>query len=172
MCEGLRIALEHAKDKRRFIVLEGMYAESLVARKLLENGRVVEFHAPHFDLLVDGKHRVEVKCGKLFEYSAGASFGKGNQIKEKKFDYCVFVIIDEDNYKPVKFFVFSANELEECATPRPKMTTPDTPSILFYYRDFEEFKAESERTGERIFDIERTLHARPEIFENRWDKIR
>jgi len=41
MCEGLRIALKHAKDKRRFIVLEGMYAESLVTLKLFENGNTI-----------------------------------------------------------------------------------------------------------------------------------
>ena len=171
MLEGLRIALKYAKDRRRFAVLEGMYAESLVAMKLLMNKRIVEFHSPPFDLLVDGKKKIEVKCGKLWDYGAGASFGKGNQIRENKFDYCVFVIIDKDSFKPKKFFVFSIKELKECTTLRPKMTKPETPSILFYYKDFDEFEVESERTGEPVFNIEKKLHTHPEWFEDRWDKI-
>ena len=171
MSDGLAIALKHFKD-RRFTTLQGTYAECLVAQKLLEKNHVVEFCSPQFDLLVDGKIRVEVKCGKFWEFGASASFGKGDQIRDKKFDYCVFVVIDRDVLEPRKFFVFSINELEECATKRPKMTMSETPSILFFYRDFSEFERESEKTDEPIFNIERKLHNNPELFENAWDKIR
>jgi len=170
MSQGLKVALKYVKD-RRFVVLEGIYAESLVALKLLQNGHSVDLRAPQFDLLTDGKHRIEVKCGKLFEYGAGASFGKGDQITENKFDYAIFVIIDKEALEPRKFFVFTAKELKECAILRPKMTTSETPSILFYYRDFDEFKRESERTGEPIFNVEKRLHRHPELYGDRWDKI-
>lgn len=170
MSQGLRIAMKYVKD-RRFITLEGIYAESLVAQKLLENGRNVIFHAPEFDLLIDKKSRIEVKCGKLYNYGAGASFGKGIQIVEKKFDYCVFVIIDQEDFKPKKFFIFKIDELEECAKLRPKLTTKETPSILFYYKDLKEFQEESRRTGEPILNIEISLLSHPELYENRWDKI-
>ena len=171
MSNGLKIALRYAKGKRRFVVLEGMYAESLVAQKLSENGRTVEFHGGRYDLEVDGRHRVEVKCGKLWEFGASASFGKGKQITGEWFDYCVFVIIDKETFHPLKFFVFSREELKECDTYRPEMTMKETPSILFYYRDFKEFVKESKRTGEPIFNIEKKLHRHPEEFQDRWDKI-
>ena len=170
MSEGLAIALNYFKD-RRCTTLQGTYAECLVAQKLLEKNHVVEICSPQFDLFVDGKIRVEVKCGKLWEFGASASFGKGDQIREKKFDYCVFVIIDQVTLEPRNFFVFTLSELEECATLRPKMTMKATPSILFFYRNFEEFKKTSEETGEPIFNIERKLYNNPELFENAWDKI-
>ena len=171
MSDGLKIALKYAKGKRRFVVIEGMYAESLVAQKLLENGRTVEFHGGKYDLKVDGEHRIEVKCGKLWDFGASASFGKGKQIKEEWFDYCVFVVIDSENFNPNRFFIFSREELEECATHRPQMTMNETPSILFYYRDFKEFEEESEKKGEPIFKIERSLHNHTEEFQDKWDKI-
>ena len=171
MSNALKIALKYAKGKARFVVIEGMYAESLVAQKLLENGRNVEFHGGKYDLEVDEKHRIEVKCGKLWKYGAGASFGTGKQITKEQFDYCVFVIIDKETFHSLKFFVFSREELKECATYRPEMTTKETPSILFYYRDFKEFVKESKRTGEPIFNIEKKLHHHPEEFQDRWDKI-
>lgn len=171
MLNGLKMALRYAKGKRRFVVIEGMYAESLVAQKFMKNGRAVEFHGGRFDLEVDGKYRIEVKCGKLWEFGASASFGKGKQIAEEWFDYCVFVIIDGETFHPLKFFVFSRKELKECATYRPEITMKETPSILFYYRDFKEFVRKSETTGEPIFNIEKRLHHHPEKFQDRWDKI-
>jgi hypothetical protein len=61
--------------------------------------------------------------------------------------------------------------VEECTLPRPKMTMKQTPSILFYYKDFKEFEKESRKTGEPIFKVEENLCNHPEQFENRWDKI-
>ena len=114
---------------------------------------------------------MEVKCGKLWRYGAGASFGDGKQIEKKKFGYCVFVIINKETLYPLKFFVFNRIELAECKIHRPKMTKKETPSILFYYEDFREFEKESEDTGEPIFMVERRLHFHPEQFLERWDKI-
>jgi hypothetical protein len=170
MSEGLRIAMKHSKSIR-FTTLEGMYAESLVAQKLLENGRNVVFHAPDFDLLVDGGLKIEVKCGLLYNYGAGASFNKGTQIIERKFDYCVFVVIDRENFKPEKFFIFTRKQLAECTKLRPRLTTKETPSILFYYKDLKEFQEDARKAGEPIFDIEIDLSLHPELYENRWDKI-
>ena len=171
MSEGLRIALKYSKDKYRFIALEGMYAESLVAMKLLENEYNVDFHGPQFDLLVDGKKQIEVKCGVLKTWGAGASFGMGKQITEDKFDYCVFVVLDRDkDYEPIKFFVFSREELKECGKHRPDLTEPNTPSILFYYKNAKDLE-ESEKKGELVFTIERELVYYPEKFEDKWDKI-
>lgn len=167
---GLKTALKYAKDARRVMALQGMYAESLVAKKLLENKHSVEFHSPPFDLSVDREKRMEVKCGKLWIWGAGASFGKGNQITENKFDFCVFVVIHADTYEPLKYFVFTLEELKECAAPRPDLTEPNTPCILFYYRDSKNLE-ESKAKGELVFEIEKELVDHPEKFENRWDKI-
>jgi len=170
MSKGLAIALKYIKD-RRFTNLESAYGECLVAQKLVENNHVVEFKQPQFDLLVDGKIRVEVKCGELWDYGASASFGKGDQIREKKFNYCIFVIIDRVTFEPKNFFVFSINELEECTILRPKWTMPDTSSALFFYKDFMEFEKDSKEKGEPIFNIEKQLCDNPKLFDNQWNKI-
>jgi len=175
MSDGLKIALKHAYvagDILKVRVIQGMYAESLVAEKLLEKGYTFKFHRRP-DLLVCGAYGVEVKCGKLFRHHASAKFGTGKQIREKEFSHCVWVIIDKDSLEPVKRFVFTVDELKECATPRPRMTGKykNIPCILFFYKNFEDLVKESEKAGEPIFDIEKKLHYHPKEFEERWDKI-
>lgn len=172
MSEGLAIAMKYIKD-RRFTTLEGIYAECLVAQKLQENNHVVKFQSPQYDLLVDEKNRVEVKCGELWDFGASAHFSKGDQIQEKKFDYCIFVVIVRETFEPRNFFVFSIKELEECTVSRPKMAkkAKAKSSVLFFYRNLREFEDKSQRTGEPIFNIERKLCNNPKLFDNAWDKI-
>lgn len=149
-----------------------MYAESLVAQRLTEKGHTVEFHGPPFDLLVDEKHKVEVKSGKLWTLHASAKFGLGKQIRGKKFDYCVFVMIDRNSLEPLKFLVFSRQELEDCLTPRPRMGKKNNPCILFFYKKIEDLVEKAEKSGEPVLEIERKLHRTPEEFADRWDKIK
>jgi len=165
---GLRIALKYAKYGLRVGQLQGFYFESLVAKKLLENGHAVAFHEPPFDLLVDGNERIEVKSGKFGKEYASAEF-KGEQIKENKFDFCVFVIIHADSYEPMKFLVFSRGELEELFA-RPRSYTNFPPCTLFYYNDIK-YLEQYEKRGETVLQLERELVLHPEKFEDRWNKI-
>ena len=218
--DGLEKTLDCLTDYRRIKVIKPMYIEVLVALKLLEEGHKVEPFQRVFDIFVDDKHRIEVKSGEMGRYSASASFGKGSQIRQNKFDYCVFVVLEMrkaktmcklcgkevqpstvrgggrrkhlrkahgikatlSNYaqyfrypkqagKIKEMFVFTREELKECVTPRPKMTEPETPCILFWFEDFEDFLKYAVDTGEPIFEIERELHEHPENFKNRWEKI-
>jgi len=90
----LEKTLDCLTDYRRIKVIKPMYIEVLVALKLLEEGHKVEPFQRVFDILVDDKHRIEVKSGEMGRYNAGASFGKGSQIRQNKFDYCVFVVLE------------------------------------------------------------------------------
>jgi len=218
--DGLKKTLDYLIDYRRIREIKPLYIESLVALKLLEEGHKVEPFQRVFDILVDDKHRIEVKSGEMGRYCASASFGKGSQIRQNKFDYCVFVVLEMRKAKTIckicgkevqpstvrgggrrkhlreahgieaslsnyaqyfsyplgagrvrEIFVFSREELKECITPRPKMTEPETPCILFWFENFEDFLKYAVDTGEPIFEIEQKLHEHPENFRNRWDKI-
>jgi hypothetical protein len=92
------------------------YVEYRVAFELAKRGRVVQVLNERDDksadtYLPEEGIKVEVKSGKFVYSSSCASFGTGRQIKEAKFDYCVFVPYDENRIK--EFLVFSREELAE-----------------------------------------------------------
>ena len=165
--EALRAA--EIEDNRIFPI----YAEYLVALKLSQVGFSVQVvNRRSYDILLNGNVRIEVKTGK-HEYGvcAAASFSKGNQIRDKKFHYCIFVTYDRLRVKEI--LVFSREELEEVALrPRgsPVVRYPKTnPCILLRYDNLEDYLNNME--GLEKLDIEVELHKHPERFLNRWDKI-
>lgn len=97
------------------------YIEYWVANELMKIGYNVHIvNRKSYDLLLPKENtRIEVKSGKWDGPNAAASFGKGSQIAEGKFDYCVFVAY-EINYKIFQAMIFSREELVEVAgRPRP-----------------------------------------------------
>jgi len=122
--------------------------------------------------LPEEKVRVEVKSGK-YEGCSCASFGKGKQIDEGKFDYCVFVpyhdnVLDE-------FLVFSREELADVANRKMKKFArfPTTnPCMLVRCDSYDDLKSLLDESGERILSVEKELHMHTERFEDRWDKIK
>ena len=97
------------------------YVEYRVAFELAKRGHVVQLLNRRDDkkadiYLPEENIRVEVKSGKFVYGSSCASFGKGRQIRERKFDYCVFVTYDENKIK--EFLVFRREEIKEVANRR------------------------------------------------------
>jgi hypothetical protein len=149
-----------------------IYAEYLVALKLAEVRREVEVvNRRSYDILVNGNVRVEVKSGKYEDGCAAASFGKGGQIRDAKFDYCIFVSYDGPKVREI--LVFNREELKEVANkPRGRTVVryPKTnPCILLRYDNVWDYYAAVEQ--QEWLEIEVELHKHPERFLNRWDKI-
>jgi hypothetical protein len=128
------------------------------------NGRAREadIYLPKSDL------RVEVKTGKHSGSSSAASFGMGNQIKDVKFEACVFLPYDA---RVREFLIFDREELVEVAEkPRPKLAAfPETNAcLLLRYASYTDFE---NSIGKDALEIEKKLHKHPRMFKNRWDKI-
>jgi len=169
--EGALNAFKSAgiEDTRIFAI----YGEYLVALKLMPLGFDVEVvNKRSYDILLDDRIKVEVKTGKHEDGSSAASFYKGEQIKDGKFDYCVFVSYDGLQVK--EMLVFTRHELEEVALrPRgsPIVRYPKTnPCILLRYDTLNQYLNSME--GLTKLDIELELNKHPEKFINRWDKIK
>ena len=169
--EGTLEALRSAnrEDNRMF----SLYAEYLVALQFAQLGFNAEVvNKRSYDVLLNDDLRIEVKTGK-YEYSgAAASFGKGKQIKDAMFDYCIFLTYHGLRVKET--LVFSRRELEEVALkPRGSSVVryPETnPCILLRYDSLENYLNGIEESDR--LDIEVELHKHPEKFVNRWDKVK
>jgi len=122
--------------------------------------------------LIKNSNRSEVS-GKLVYRSSCASFGKGSQIKEGRFDYCVFVPYDE-KYRIKEILIFKRSELVEVAD-KPCMNFarfPRTnPCILVRCDNYDNLKNRLEPYKEQILKIEEELHKHPERFKDAWNKI-
>lgn len=151
--------------------------EYRVALELTRRGHTVQLLNKRDDkgadiYLPEENIKVEVKSGKFVYGSSCASFGKGRQIKEARFDYCVFVPYDENKVK--EFLIFSKDELVEVANyPRVKFARfPKTnPCMLVRCDSFDDLKSRLEPFGEKPLKIEEKLHKYPEKFMERLDKI-
>jgi len=151
-----------------------IYSEYWVANELTKIGYNVEVLSRRsFDLLIPEKNiRIDVKSGKFGGLNAAASFGKGSQIKEAKFDYCVFTTYDVD-LTIKEAMVFTREELKEVAEkPRPHLAAHPTtnPCLLLRYESLEKYKQDVEKKD--MLNIEIQLHEHPEKFVKRWDKIK
>ncbi|MDH5483337.1 MAG: hypothetical protein OEY22_10770 [Candidatus Bathyarchaeota archaeon] len=152
-----------------------IYIEYWVANELVKFGHNVQIvNRRSFDILLPEKGvRIEVKSGKYNGVVAGASFGKGDQIKNAAFDYCVFATYDID-LRVEESMVFRLQELEEIAKkPRTKkvaMYPKTNPCILLRYDSFDQYLRYIEK-GDRL-EIELNLHKFPEKYVNRWEKIK
>jgi hypothetical protein len=150
-----------------------IYAEYWVANELAKRGHEVEVVSRRsHDLFLPAKNlRIEVKSGKYYGMGSGASFYKGSQITDGKFDYCVFVSYDID-FQIKEALIFSRKELEEVATkPRPQLAAhPTTNSCLLLRYDTLESYLRNVAEKDRL-DIEIDLHKHPERYSDSWSKI-
>ncbi|MHA1974514.1 MAG: hypothetical protein ACTSW1_16060, partial [Candidatus Hodarchaeales archaeon] len=113
--------------------------------------RSADLYIPELDRLV------EVKSG-----HECASFGSGSQIKNEKFDYCVFYPVVNGWIDDA--YVFSLEELKELP-PRPEYAKHKTNQyLLFFSGDYETYKNEVD-PQDRI-KIEKRLHKTPEKYKN------
>ena len=150
------------------------YIEYWVANELAKRGYKVEIvNRRSYDLLLPEENiRIEVKSGKYDGIGAGASFYNGHQIKDAKFDYCIFATYDID-FRIKEVMIFSREELMEVANkPRPKLAAHPTtnPCLLLRYNSLEQYVQRIE--ANQWLEIELDLHKYPEKFINNWNKIR
>ena len=129
----------------------------------------------------DEKIRIQVKTGKWRRYpfgsdvmySADASFGKGTQIKKKRFDYLVFIIHDYIEIREI--LIFSIDELQEIDA-RPTMAGDPkrNPCLLSRVGSIEKWEKwiEFYNITDPIYEIERDIIKHPEKYVDRWDKIK
>lgn len=151
-----------------------IYVEYWVANELAKRGHNVEvMNRRSYDLLLPEENiRIEVKSGKFDGGGATASFSKGHQIRDAKFDYCVFATYDID-FRIKEAMIFSREELVEVAIkPRSNFARyPSTnPCLLLRYNSLEDYMQKVE-TDKRL-DIEVDLHKNPEKYLYNWSKIK
>ena len=157
------------------------YAEYLIAFILSKRGLNIQLLNEREDVgadlyLADKGIRIEVKSGKCDKDDwAVASFGQGEQIKKKKFDYCVFVVFDKRKEGKVKeIFVFTRNELKEVMRPRKGIAAHvDTnPCLLMRAPSIKKYNEYIKKYKSQALSIERDLNSRPGRYRQKWCKIR
>jgi hypothetical protein len=178
----LATALRELGDRKlRDSGIRQRYAEFFVALALQKGGHTVQILDEREDTsadlyLRDEKLKVEVKSGKCHDDDnwAYASFGKGNQISKKKFDYCVFVTFNCDQETIRDVLVFSRNELEEIQKRRKGVAKHEStnPCIMMYVPNLKDLDSWIKESGKRAFKIERDVHRFPRRFRNAWNKIK
>lgn len=157
------------------------YAEFFVALELRKIGHAVQMLDEREDTSADlylpnEKIKVEVKCGKCHNDDnwAYASFGKGNQIGAKKFNYCVFVTFNCGKESIRDVLVFSIEELEETKERRKGIAKHEStnPCIFMYAPNLKDFDDWVKESGKRAFKVERDVHRFSRRFKNAWRKIK
>ena len=151
-----------------------IYIEYWVANELAKRGHNVEvMNRRSYDLLLlEENTRIEVKSGKYNGVGATASFYKGHQIKDEKFDYCVFATYDID-FRIKEVMVFSREELLEVANkPRASFAAHPTtnPCLLLRYNGLEDYLQRVK--ADKRLEIELDLHKHPEKYISNWGKIK
>jgi hypothetical protein len=173
--EGVLLELKNAKLSDRAIPCK--YAEYLVAQKLAKRGHTVQLlnrrdNSADIFLLDIGK-RVEVKSCRVDEDGwANASFSEGHEIQRKRFDYCVWVIMDD--YGTVKHtFIFTVDELKEVCTKRPKLIGQlSNQCLLLLAPSLKDFNDYVTKMGEPVFRVEKDLLNNPAKYRDAWLKIK
>jgi hypothetical protein len=154
------------------------FAVYLVALKLAEKGYEVRVPAEkgkkgRADIYIPYMNvKIEVKSGRRRYDCSTASFGDGQQIKQRKFDYCAFLTFRGNMVNEI--FIFSLEELKEIAEkPRPALADYKGTNVcmLLKYDNLEEAEKNIRYFSEKLLNIEIELHKHPEKFLNRWDKI-
>jgi hypothetical protein len=183
---SLELVVEHLEKALKVLSSVGIederlmsrYVEYRVALELSKRGHKVQLLNERSDksadiYIPDTKIRVEVKSGKFVYGFCCASFGRGSQIKEGKFDYCVFIPYDK-SYRIKEFLIFKRSELTEVAEkPHEKCVRfrYTNPCVLFRCDNYEDLKSIFNYYGEQPLEIEEELHKHPEKFKDAWDKI-
>jgi hypothetical protein len=155
--------------------------------------RIKELH-PEWNITVSGavnsadvlcekngnKIKIQVKTGKWESYNFGsdvfcsgdASFGKGTQIRERRFNFLVFLILNETNIRET--LVFSIDELNEIS-PRPNMVRYKETNncLLSRVESVEKWEKWMKFYGinEPIYNVERDIVDNPSKYVNQWEKI-
>jgi|SRR6185437_16127791 len=149
------------------------YAEFLVAKKLLDLKHPIKFLSGRKSAdicLTNTNEQVEVKtCRVKCNKWAYASFGDGNQIKNGKFDYCVWVVFNEKEIP--QCFVFTKKELAKVKVRRGYGGFKNNCCLLTYATSSEEFEKWMKENDFQPFEIERKLIQNPKRFLEAWDKI-
>lgn len=126
----------------------------------------------------DKKNRIiiEVKTGlikkdswkELFLTSANAIFSSNQSKNANSFQFAVFLV--HENYeKIIKTFVFSKKELKELEV---LAKNKSSKYLISYVESLEELTKWREREHKIIFELEKFLVKKPEMFQERWDKIK
>lgn len=181
--ESLETALtEIARAGLKDRDIRHVYSEFRVASLLADRGhsvqvlgerevRSADIYLPHI------RKRVEVKSCKAYEEDgqvdwAYASFAKGNQIKNDKFDYCVFVVFDRSSEKVRTTFVFTKDELKEVANIRENLVAAHQRDTNFCFLCCAPTLEAYQSWGVKPFRIERDLLRHPKKYLDAWDKIK
>jgi len=164
------IGMTEHEDTRIMPIYIEYWVASKIAEKTEHEADIVNRRG--YDILLPEKNiRIEVKSGKFDGFVSGASFGMGSQIRDGKFDFCIFVTYDID-FRPREAMIFKREELIEVADkPRPEVARyPKTnPCLLLRYDTLEDYMRTIDEKIQLRLEID--LHKHPEKFVNRWDKI-
>ena len=160
--------------------LRHRYAEYLVASVLSKKGYDVQLSNERANTkadiyLADKGISVEVKSGKCDKDGwAVASFGTGDQIKKRKFDYCVFLTFSKKGEGKVRdIFIFTRGELKGLRPRKEIAIHTDTNSVLLLLApSLQEYRKEMQAYRSRIPKIEYDLNKNPRKYSEKWNKIR
>lgn len=156
------------------------YAEYKVAFELAKKGHEVQLgkerdNNTSADIYLPRiKKKVEVKSGRWKSGRWCASFYNGSQIKNGKFDYCVFVQFFPEKSRPKGFLVFTRKELEEVAKkPRKELAKhPKTnPCLLLYFSSRKEHRTYVKEHNSSMLEIEKDVYKHPKKYKD-WGKIK
>jgi hypothetical protein len=160
------------------------YAEFLVASELAQYGHHVQVLSEREDTsadiyLPDIQKKVEVKSCKAHDGNqdtdwAYASFGKGNQIKGGKFDYCVFVVFRNASERVREILVFTRDELKEVAKIRKGLAAHEetNPCLLICAPTLKDYDRILQSWGVKPLKIERSLCQHRRRYVDAWDKVK
>lgn len=107
---------------------------------------------------------------------AYASFANGNQIKQSKFDYCVWLVFDDQNSdKPKKTYIFRREELLEVGRARKNYANHESNSCLLTFgQNLKDYDDHMKKNNFQRLKIERELLKNQRKFtgSSAWSKLR
>lgn len=173
---------ELAKEKLKDRNTRCQYAEYLVAKKLTDIGHEVLMFNEREDKSADiflarTGEKVEVKSSCFYDDGwAYASFANGNQIKQSKFDYCVWLVFDDQNSdKPKKTYIFRREELLEVGRARKNYANHESNSCLLTFgQNLKDYDDHMKKNNFQRLKIERELLKNQRKFtgSSAWSKLR
>ena len=102
----------------------------------------------------------------------GWAFGKGNQFRARRFDFCVLVA-GGNTGTPETCFVIPVEDFDDSMTKRKAVYPEDVKSSYYainLFRAPEDYNVWKQKVGE--CGLEEVLNKHRERYENRWDLIR
>lgn len=159
--------------------LRPRYAEYYVAHQLSKNGHrpkmLGERYAKSADIYLEHtEKRIEVKSGRHEDGESYASFADGRQITDKKLDYCVFVIFDEETEGKVReVLAFSRKQLLTLTTTtrRGYGRHKNNQCLLARVTDYKDYAEWMEQNNFPIPHIEKHLNKHPAKYRKQWKTL-